>query len=309
MRICSLLPTATEMLYALGLGRSVVGRSQHCVYPPAVRAKPVVVSSRVKKIARQDSRAIHDAVVRLRKENAHQFEIDVKTLKRLKPDLVITQNLCSVCAASHSEVSEALREISPRPKEVILQAQRFDQVFSELKKLGRITGRKTAAERLTHSLQKRVDRVKERVGKNGRRPRVWCCEWMEPLMAAGHWIPEMVESAGGADGLGLPGRNSRWITWDQVRAYDPEVILVMPCSYSIAQTLKEKRRLTNRPGWKSLSAVKNGRAFAVNGEFFHHAGPRLVNGVELLASLLHPKSMIDFSPGWHPQPYAKPLSS
>lgn len=309
MRICSFLPTATEMLYALGLGRSVVGRSQHCQYPPAVRSKPVVVASRVKKIARQDSRAIHDAVVRLRKENAHQFEIDVKMLKRIKPDLVITQNLCSVCAASHSEVSEALHQISPRPREVVLQAQRFDQVFNELKKLGGITGRKAAAEQLALSLRKRVDRVKERVEKIGHRPRVWCCEWMEPLMAAGHWVPEMVERAGGTDGLGHAGKNSRWITWDQIRAYDPEVIVVLPCSYNIAQTLREKRRLTNRAGWKSLSAVKNGQVFAVSGEFFHHAGPRLVNGVELLASLLHPDFMLDYRPACDPQRYAKQLLS
>ncbi len=308
MRICSFLPTATEMLCALGLGSSIVGRSQHCVYPPAVRSKPIVVSSRVKKIARQDSRAIHDAVVRLRKENTHQFEINLKILKRLKPDLVITQNLCSVCAASHSEVSEALRRISPRPREVILQAQRFDQVFSELKKLGRITGRKTTAERLVDGLQRRVDRVQKRWAQASAHPRVWCCEWMEPLMAAGHWIPEMVERAGGTDGLGQAGRNSRWITWQQVRSCDPEVILVMPCSYSIAQTLKEKRRLTRRPGWKSLSAVRKGRVFAVSGEFFHHAGPRLVNGVELLACLLHPESMIDYRLGWNPKRHAKALS-
>ena len=309
MRIASFLPTATEMLYALGLGRSVVGRSQHCVYPPAVRSKPIVVSSRVKKIARQDSRAIHNAVVRLRKENAHQFEIDVKTLQRLKPDWVITQNLCSVCAASHSEVSEALRQLWPRPKEVVLQAQRFDQVFSELKKLGGITGRKAAASRLIGQLQKRLDRVEKQVKKAAARPRVWCCEWMEPLMAAGHWVPEMVERAGGIDGLGLPGRNSRWITWEQVRAYDPEVILLLPCSYTIAQTIREKRRLTNRPGWKSLAAVKRGRVFAVNGEFFHHAGPRLVNGVELVAPLFHPDFMVACSPRWDFQRHVQRLSS
>lgn len=309
MRICSLLPTATEMLYALGLGRSVVGRSQHCVYPPAVRSKPVVVSSRVKKIARQDSRAIHDAVAKLRKENAHQFEIDLKTLKRLKPDLVITQNLCSVCAASHSEVSEALHQISPRPREVVLQAQRFDQLFNELKKLGRITGRQTAADRLIGQLRKRLDRVENRVKKTASRPRVWCCEWMEPLMAAGHWVPEMVERAGGTDGLGTPGRNSRWITWDQVRAYDPEVILVIPCSYSIAQTLREKGQLTHRPGWKSLAAVKQGRVFAVSGEFFHHAGPRLVHGVELMTPLFHPDSVVDCSPEWDFQRHVQRLSS
>jgi len=297
MRIVSFLPTGTEMLYALGLGHSVVGRSQHCVYPPEVRKKPVVVSSRVKKIAAQDSLAIHKAVVKLRRENAHQFEINLPLLKRLKPDLVITQNLCSVCAASHDEVSEALQQLSPKPRVITLRAQRLSDVLDELKRLGEITGRKAAADRLMGNLRRRLDKVQRRVSKTAHHPRVWCCEWLEPLMAAGHWVPEMVEMAGGKDGLGLSGKNSRWLKWEQVRAYDPEVIAVMPCSYSIAQTLKEKSRLTGRPGWKSLSAVKQGKVYPVAGEFFHHAGPRLVNGVELMAGLLHPSRGGSQQPG------------
>ena len=288
MRIVSFLPTGTEMLYALGLGSSVVGRSQHCGYPPEVRKKPVVVSSRVKKIAAQDSRKIHKAVLKLREQNAHQFEINLPLLKRLKPDLVITQNLCSVCAASHDEVGEALRQLSPKPKVVTLRAQTMTEVLEELERLGKITGRKAAAKRLVGNLRRRLEAVRKRVSKRARRPRVWCCEWLEPLMASGHGVPEQVEAAGGTDELGIAGKNSRWLTWEQVRACDPEVILTMPCSYSIPQTLKEKRRLTGRTGWKNLNAVKNGRVYAVAGEFFHHAGPRLVNGVELMAGLLHP---------------------
>jgi len=293
VRIASFLPTGTEMLYALGLGRSVVGRSQHCVYPPAVRSKPVVVSSRVKKIAAQDSVKIHQAVLSMRRAKAHQFDIDLKALRRLKPDLVITQNLCSVCAASHTEVHQALAALNPRPKVVTLQAQRFDQVFSEIRHLAELTGRAGAAHRLLQSLGERLTRLRERLAATARRPRVWCCEWLEPPMAAGHWIPEMIGCAGGADGLGEPGRDSLWLKWEQVRAYDPEVIAAMPCSYTIPQTLKERRRLTGRPGWKGLSAVRNRRVFAVTGELFHHAGPRLVNGVELLAHLLHPELFPD----------------
>lgn len=288
MRIASFLPTGTEMLYALGLGRSVVGRSQHCVYPPAVRSKPVVVSSRVKKIAAQDSVGIHQAVLKLRRQNVHQFEIDLPALRRIKPDLVITQNLCSVCAASHTEVHQALTALKPRPKVVTLQAQRFDQLFSEIRHLAELTGRQGAAAKLLSKLKQRLRRVRERLAGVSR-PRVWCCEWLEPLMAAGHWIPQMIECAGGTDGLGETGRDSKWLNWRQVRSYDPEVIVAMPCSYSVAQTLKERRRLTGRPGWKDLSAVRNGRVFAVTGELFHHAGPRLVAGVELLAHLFHPE--------------------
>ena len=276
------------MLYALGLGRSVVARSEHCLYPPQAKTKPVVVHSRVKRIAKQDSPAIHRAVVKMRERGTHQFEVDHRALKRLKPDVVITQNLCSVCAASHPEVEEALEGITPRPNVITLQAQDLGQVLRELIHLGEATGRQAAANRLAGSLQARLDRVRRRLAGAGTRPRVWCCEWLEPLMASGHWVPEMVEAAGGADGLGAPGKNSVWLSWEQVRAYNPEVILAMPCSYSIPQTLREKRRLTGRPGWKNLSAVRNGRLFAVEGGYFHHAGPRLVNGVELMAHLIHP---------------------
>lgn len=289
MKIASLLPTATEMLYALGLGRAVVGRSEHCAYPPRVKAKPIVVHSRVKKAAKQDSLAIHKAVQKMRDEGAHQFKVDGRALNRLKPDLVVTQNLCSVCAASHPEVEEALARVSPRPRIVTLQAQGFRQVLDEMLRLGDITGRRAAARRLVGGLERRLGRVRRLLADVSQRPRVWCCEWLEPPMAAGHWVPEMVELAGGADGLGRAGKNSVWLSWERVRRYDPEVILVMPCSYSIPQTLREKKRLTGRPGWEGLAAVRSGRVHAVDGAFFHHAGPRLMDGIELLAHLLHPE--------------------
>ena len=289
MRICSLLPSATEMLYAIGAGRSVVARSEHCTYPASVKSKPVVVRSRVKKLAKLDSLAIHKAVLKLRQENSHQFDLDVAALKRLKPDLVVTQTLCNVCAASHSEVALALRELSPSPKVVSLQAQQLSQVPQDLKRLGEATGREAATERVVRKLQNQTAQIQKKLRSVKTRPRVWCCEWLEPLMAAGHWIPELVRFAGGADRLGTPGGNSSWITWDQVRSFDPEVILVMPCSYSIQQSLREKQRLTRRAGWKKLSAVKTGKVFAIETSFAHHAGPRLVEGIKLFAHLIHPE--------------------
>ena len=291
MRIVSFLPTATEMLYALGLGSSLVGRSEHCVYPPAVRRKPVVVSSRIARTTRQDSAAIHKAVKKLKEEGAHQFQIDRNLLKRLRPDLLLTQNLCSVCAASHPEIEEAIVGLSPKPRILSLQGQNLKAILSDLTALGKATGKTAAAARVKNRLQERIARVRRRLRGISHRPRVWCCEWLEPLMAAGHWIPEMVEIAGGTDGLGQPGRNSRWLSWDQVRADNPEIIVVMPCSYTIRQTLREQRRLTGRPGWEKLPAVKDGRVFAVDGAFTHHAPPRLVDGIELFARLFHPDRM------------------
>jgi iron complex transport system substrate-binding protein len=164
----------------------------------------------------------------------------------------------------------------------------LDGIFTDIRRLGSAIDREEPADRLIQQLQHRIEQVRNQVDHSSVSPRVWVCEWLEPPMAAGHWIPELVELAGGTDGLGPKGTDSRWLTWGQIRAYDPEVIVVMPCSYSIPQTLKEKWRLTRRPGWKRLSAVRRGQVLAVEGSFYHHAGPRLVDGLELFAHLFHP---------------------
>jgi iron complex transport system substrate-binding protein len=182
-----------------------------------------------------------------------------------------------------------VRQIKPPPKTISLNATRLDQVFVELRNLGAATGREKAAAALIGRLQQRIAEVRNAVGAAARKPRVWCCEWLEPLMAAGHWMPELIELAGGLDGLVNKGAASRWLHWDQVREYDPEVILVMPCSYTMPQTMREKERLLKRPGWSKLSAVKAGKVFAVDSGLFQTAGPRLVEGLELLAGLIHPE--------------------
>ncbi|MCM8812045.1 MAG: cobalamin-binding protein [Candidatus Omnitrophica bacterium] len=288
MRICSLLPSGTEILYGLGLGRSLVGRSDDCDYPAQVKRKPQVVTSRVARLAPQDSQKIHEAVLQLRRQRKHQFTLDIPALKKLKPDLVVTQNICAVCAASHPEVEAAMRELAPIPHMVSLSATKLRGVLEEIRLLGAATGRQTQAQKLIRQLEHRISRIQTKVQKTKTRPRVWCCEWLEPLMAAGHWLPELVALAGGQDRLGFPGDESRWLDWQEVRRYDPQVIIVMPCSYSIPQTVRERWRLTRRPGWKELSAVRNSRVFAVETSFFHRAGPRLVDGLELLAALIHP---------------------
>lgn len=288
-RVVSLLPTATEMLHALGAGRNVVGRSEHCADPPSVRKKPVVVRSAVKQRSRQDARAIHRAVVKLKEEAAHQFEVRTDLLQRLRPDWVVTQTLCNVCAAPHGEVEAALRQIRPRPRVVSVRGRNLAGVFSDFRRLGRALGRPEKARQVTGRMKRDLAAVRKRLRGARSRPRVWCCEWLEPLMAAGHWIPEMVKEAGGRDGLGAAGANSKWLTWESVRAYDPEVILVMPCSYTIRQSLRESWRLTRRPGWKEVSAVREGRVYAIDTRFFHHAGPRLIRGIEFLAHLFHPE--------------------
>ena len=287
MRICSLFSSATELLYALGLGRSVIGRSERCDYPASVQRKPIVVRSRIDS-ERLSSRGIDAAVQALRRQNAHQYEIDVPLLKRLRPDLLVTQELCNVCAASHPEVEEAIRQLPRKPEVVSVTARRLDEVEASIRTLGQATGRLARAKTLSSALQQRVKRLQARVRDVRMRPRVWCVEWLEPLMAGGHWVPELVAMAGGIDGVGVAGEDSRRLTWAEVVRYNPEVVLVMPCSFSIARTAKEFPLLSRRPGWPALSAVKAGRVFAVEGAFFHRPGPRLVTGLEVMAMLFHP---------------------
>jgi iron complex transport system substrate-binding protein len=287
MRICSFFSSATELLYALGAGRSVVGRSERCDYPVSARRAPVVVHSRIAS-ARLSSRGIDEAVQALRRRGAHQYEIDVPLLKRLRPDLVVTQELCSVCAASHPEVLDAVRQLPRAPKVVSVTARCVDELLASIAVLGEAIGRSQAARALTERLRRDIQAVRHRVRRARPQPSVWCAEWLDPLMAAGHWIPELVAMAGGKDGLGRPGEDSARVPWEDIRRYDPDVVFVMPCSFSIQRTVKEFPLLARLPGWPSLRAAKTGRVFAVEGAWFHRPGPRLVQGLALMAALLHP---------------------
>ena len=288
MRICSFFSSATELLYALGAGRSVVGRSERCDYPPGVRRKPIIVRSRIAS-SRLSSRGIHEAVETLRRRGEPHYRIDVDLLKRLAPDLVTTQELCNVCAASHPEVLEAISQLPRPPQTVSVNARRFEELFEAITALGHATGRLRQAEALRARLQRQVERIRRRVQTARERPRVWCAEWLEPPMAAGHWVPEMVARSGGVDGLGRVGKDSVPLPWEAIQQYDPEVILIMPCSFSIARTLREQHPLTQRPGWKALRAVVAGRVFAVRTSLFHRPGPRLIEGLQLMATLIHPE--------------------
>lgn len=288
MRICSFFSSATELLGALGLSRSVVGRSEHCDYPPGIRRAPIIVRSRIAS-SRLSSRDIHEAVQSMRQRGEHQYDIDTALLKRLHPDLVVTQELCNVCAASHPEVLDAIRQLPRPPRVVSVTARRLDELFGCLEQLGDATGRTERARQLSAELHREVEAIQRRVRQARTRPRVWCAEWLDPLMAAGHWTPEMVELAGGQDGLGKPGEDSSRITWDDVLRYDPEVILVMPCSFSMARTAREFPLLANRPRWNTVSAVKTKRVYAINTAFFHRQVPRLIKGLQIMASLFHPE--------------------
>lgn len=288
MRICSFFSSATELLYALGVGRSVVGRSDCCDYPAGARRKPVVVRSRIAS-DRLSSRGIDEAVRKMRRRGEHQYAIDVPLLARLRPDLVVTQELCNVCAASHPEVLDAVQRLPSRPRVVSVTAGSLDELLDSITVLGESVGRPRQALALQRRLRQDLRAIQQRVHGTRNKPRIWCAEWLDPLMAAGHWVPEMVALAGGIDGLARPRMDSVRLPWDQIRRYDPEVILAMPCSFPMQRTVREFPLLKKLPGWSSVSAARTGRVFAIEGAWFHRSGPRLVQGLGLMAALFHPE--------------------
>ena len=275
------------MLFALGLGDHIVGVSHECDYPAAARLKPRVIDTDVDS-DRLSSQAI-DTLVRERlREGRSLYRLNLELLRELQPDVVVTQELCQVCAIDTGQVLRLLHELPGRPTILSLHAHTIGETLDEIRLMGQTVGCSDQAEALVRTLQQRLARVQESV-TGAIRPRVFCLEWLQPLMASGHWVPEMVELAGGVEVLGRPGQPSRCVEWVDVLAAKPEILLLMPCGFPIERTMEEMGLLTTRRGWEELPAVRQGRVYVVDGpSYFNQAGPRLVDGVELLAGLLHP---------------------
>lgn len=288
MRIVSMLPSATEILFLLGLGDQVVGVSHECDYPPEARRKPVVIKSVIDP-DRQGSAEIDRVVEERLRTGRPIYEIVMDVLRAADPDLIVTQELCDVCAAPVADVQRAVRDLPRNPEVISLTPGLLGDVLEDIERVGEATGRRQEALRVRRELADRVARVEATAGPAAHRPPVFCLEWMDPLYASGHWIPEMVEMAGGVDGLGAKGKPSRKIAWDRVREYGPEVVVLMPCGFDITRTLREIEVVTRRPGWADLPAVRTGRVYAVAGHaYYNRSGPRLVDGLELLGRIIHP---------------------
>lgn len=291
MRICSLLPAATETLFALGLGNEVVAVTHECDFPAEARNRPVVIRPRVDTAA---SASEIDRQVRACIERGESvYAVDAERVRALAPDLVITQELCQVCAASPDDLTGVLSRLPNPPQVVILSPRRLADVWHDIRRLGEVTGRAATAEDLAASLESRVRAVQSRMS-GAPRPRVLCLEWLDPPYAGGHWVPEMVELAGGEPLLGRAGEPSVPLQWEQVLASRPEVIVLMPCGYNLDRTLAEYRQAVLPAGWWDLPAVRSGRVSAVDANsYFSRSGPRLAAGLEILAHALHPDLAID----------------
>ncbi len=281
MRIASLVPSATEALYALGLGERVVGVTHECDFPPAATTLPRLTRSVIP--AGLPAGEIDARVRELVGAGQALYELDEAALSDLDPDLIVTQAVCEVCAVSYDDVRAVAGRLPSRPEVLSLDPSRLGEVLADLERLAVDAGEAGAGTALRGRLDARLDRVRAAVA--GRpRPRVAALEWLDPPYAAGHWVPEMVAAAGGAEVLGAPGDRSRVVSWEEIAAAEPEVVVVMPCGLDAAAAADEAERHRDE-----LAALGADRILAVDAAAsFSRPGPRLVDGVELLASLLHP---------------------
>jgi len=286
-----LLPSATEIVAALGFADRLVGRSHECDFPPEVKRLPAVTASKLD--AEGTSYAIDQRLKSIVQEGLAVYRVDGELLRRLAPDVIVTQDQCDVCAVSLKDVEAAVCAWTDHAARIVsLAPGRLADVWADLKRVAEALGAPERGVALVGTIEARVAAVAERAAAAADRPRIACIEWIEPLMAAGNWMPELVALAGGVNLFGEAGAHSPWLDWPALRDADPDVILVAPCGFDIARSRRDLPALEALPGWAALSAVRAGRVCIADGnQYFNRPGPRLVESLEILAEILHPDRM------------------
>lgn len=288
MRVCSLLPSATEIVCALGWGESLVGVSHECDYPLEVLRLPKVTRSTIPSGA--SSREIDSAVSSTLETEGSLYELDVALLESLRPDLILTQRLCDVCAVSFDRVQEAVKDLSSHPRVMNLEPTSLEDIFGIICKVAETLGDKAAGEALTGALKERVVAVRRETRMLRHRPRVFCMEWVDPPYCGGHWMKELVDIAGGRDDLANPQRPSYRVEWKRVLEFNPEVVVLTSCGFELERNEREALIFMGFEGARELAAVKSGRVIATDGShFFARPGPRIVESLEILAHAIHPE--------------------
>jgi iron complex transport system substrate-binding protein len=286
MRIVSLVPSATEMLFALGLGDEVTAVTHECDHPEAALELPKVTRDVIGQGLPPGE--IDEAVRTLTEQGRAIYELDESALRRAQPDLIVTQALCAVCAVSYDDVVAVAQRLDPAPEVISLDPHTIGEVLGDVRTLAEATDVRDAGVDLVQDAANRIDRVKLAV-RGAPRPRVAALEWLDPVYVAGHWTPQLIDYAGGDDMLGMPGEHSEVRTWDEVRAARPEVVIVMPCGYDAERSLEEAYDFQDE-----LESLGAERIFAVDAAgLFSRPGPRLVDGLEVLAHVLHPDRFPD----------------
>jgi len=296
MRIVSLLPSSTEIVYELGLGVDLVGVSHDCDYPPDVVNKICLTSIDIDS-AKASSSAVNDWVVGKVHSGTSIYHIDQGALKEANPDLILTQELCEVCAPSFTEVRSACKILDGDRKIISLEPTSITDILDSILTVGSATGKEEKAEQLVNAMRSRIKKIEATLSNARSRPEVGCLEWLDPIFSAGHWVPEMVSKAGGVDRLTQPSKPSTRIEWTRIVDYDPEIIILMPCGFNLEKTIQDAKSLERYSGWQNLRAVENHQVFAVNGTaYFNRPGPRIVDGIEILAEILHPEAVSGIAP-------------
>jgi iron complex transport system substrate-binding protein len=304
-RIVSFLPSSTEILYEIGAGDQITGVTHECKYPDDAKSKPRVVNSSFD-AANMTSRDIDNKIVELMRGEGDIYIIDDQKLKEAKPDLIIAQGVCEVCAPFAKEIDRANSILEYKPDVLVLDPHDLDDILISIMDIAERVGRVSKGRKLVVSLQNRIDNIRRIAGERRRRtigtssiantttnqfnPRIVCIEWIDPFFTAGHWIPQMVDIAGGTNGLSITGQPSRRISIDEIIEFNPDKIILMPCGFDIDRTLKETKVLDNNDKWKSLQAVQRNEVYAVNANaYFSKPGPRTITGLEILAKIIDPE--------------------
>ena len=287
-RIVSLIASATEIVCALGFERDRVGRSHECDYPLEVKSLPVCTSPKFN--VEGTSYEIDQRVKAILQDALSVYRVDATLLDNLQPTHIITQSQCEVCAVSLKDVEQAVCELTrSNPTIVSLEPNALGDVWVDIKRVGKALDAADCAEELVARLQRGMSDIEHKAGSAANRPTVACVEWIDPLMAGGNWMPELIEMAGGINLFGEAGKHSPWMTWEELKSSDPDVIIVTPCGFDIDRTLEEMSLLTSKPGWSTLKAVQSGRIIVADGnQYFNRPGPRLLESLEILAEVFHP---------------------
>ncbi len=292
MRIVSLLPSITEIVCALGMESHLVGRSHECDYPASVQSLPACTAPKYK--ADGTSYKIDQRIKAMVQEGLSVYRVDAELIASLDPDLILTQDHCEVCAASYEEVQRAVKQqLGDKVKVLSFSPDTLDDVLMSIYDIAEVLEADEAGAELINNIVNRLNKIQSKT-ENLPTPGVICIEWIEPLMSAGNWFPELVNIAGGKTLLGDAGGPSPWIDWEVVIAKDPDILLISPCGYSLEKTTGEMTSLTSNSGWDNLQAVQNSRVYLMEGDhYFHRPGPRLVESTEILAEIFHP-GIFDF---------------
>lgn len=301
-RIASLIASATEIVAALGFEKDIACRSHECDFPPSVQSIPSITEPKLP--VAESSYRIDERIKAILAEGISVYRVDADALCRHSPDIVITQTQCEVCAVSLSDVQAALAEwTGSKPRIVSLAPNALDDVWADIRRVAEALNVKQRGDDLVEVLTERMATIERLTHDLDQRPTVACIEWIEPMMAAGNWMPELVAKAGGENLFGEAGKHSPWMTFEQLAQRDPDVILMLPCGFDITRTRKEMSPLTHRQGWASLRAVQDKRVYLLDGhQYFNRPGPRLAESLEILAEILHP-DRFRFShqgSGWQP---------